>query len=216
MCGRLNVSDHKGVITLLEDLGMPIYPERPPRYNVAPTQSLDVVRMGEVPEHMLMSWGFSLTVQGKTKPVTKRVSNARSDKVWTSPMWRNAIAKNRALVPVTGFYEWKRVNKKPVQAFHITPTSGRAMWFAGIYKPGTEPEVSIVTTDANEGMSVVHNRMPVILSSANEALAWLQGDERETLDALMVSAAEDALRFTPVSSFVNKSTNEGPQCVVPN
>jgi len=219
MCGRVNVSDNEGVRILLESLGMTTWPTREPRFNIAPTQTLDVVSLDDELHLVPMSWGVSMTLPGKKGPVTRRVQNSRGDKVWSSRMWKPMIEHDRVLVPVNGFYEWKRENRKLVSAFYMTPAKGSAMFMAGICKRQTDdaekPEVSVVTTDANEPMSEVHDRMPVLLLSSNEAMAWLQESDRESLDALMQPASNDALRFTEVSDYVNKSSNEGPRCVAP-
>ena len=221
MCGRMNISDHEGIRSLLESLGMETWPVQKPRYNIAPTQALDVVKLdGDLPTLANMSWGISMKTKGaKGQPITRRIPNSRDDKVWTSYLWRYLIPEQRVLIPVNGFYEWKRKNKKLIAAYHITPAGKPAMFFAGIYrKPKDEQadplcEVSIVTTSANEAMSDVHDRMPVILSSQNAAMAWLLENDRETLDELMQPASNDALLFTQVSDYVNKSTNEGPECI---
>jgi len=222
MCGRMNVSDNEGVRVLLESLGMDTWPSREPRYNIAPTQTLDVVRPldDEGLELVPMHWGVSLTMPGKSgKIVTKNIQNSRSDKVWSSRMWKKMIAERRVLVPVNGFYEWKRKNRQLEAAYYITPAGKDAMFFAGIYRPSKDddekPEVSIVTTEANKAMSKVHDRMPVILTSQNQAMAWVQEDDRDSLDELMQPAANNALKFTVVSDYVNKSTNEGPECIEP-
>lgn len=219
MCGRVNVSDNEGVRLLLESMGMETWPARDPRYNIAPTQTLDVVKFDGDLTLEAMSWGVSMTLPGKNGMVTKRIQNSRDDKVWTSRLWKPLIENQRVLVPVNGFYEWKRVNKKLVAAFYITPANAAAMFFAGIYKvPKDElqkPEVSVITTVSNESMSEVHDRMPVILTSQNAAMAWLQDSDKASLTELMTSASNDTLRFTEVSNYVNKSSNEGAECIEP-
>lgn len=225
MCGRMNITDHAGVRQLLETLGLSLspkdWPGQSPRYNTAPTQTVDVVvHKSGLPVLVPMSWGVSMQTKGKKgQPLTRRIPNARDDKVWTSYLWRYLVPEQRVLIPVNGFYEWKRVNKKLVAAYHITPAKGSAMFFAGIYRiPKDEQnpcEVSIVTTGANQAMSEIHDRMPVILSSQNAAMAWIQENDRESLEELMQPACNDALVFTEVSSYVNKSTNEGEECIRP-
>ena len=220
MCGRVNVSDNDGVRLLLESFGMTTWPSRDPRFNVAPTQTLDVVLLDEEPVLMPMSWGLSMSLEGaKGQAIVKRVPNARDDKVWSSYLWRALMPEHRVLVPVNGYYEWKRENKKRVQAFYVTPANVAAMFIAGIYRPSgndsLKPEVSIITTVPNETMSQVHHRMPVILSSHNEAMAWIQETDQESISALMKPASNDALIFTEVSDYVNKSSNEGPECIAP-
>ncbi len=216
MCGRLNVHDNEGIRLLLESMGMQTWPTRDPRFNVAPTQSLDVVRFDESPVLETMSWGVSMTLKGKKgQPITKRVPNARDDKVWTSYLWRSLIPERRVLVPVNGFYEWMRENRKLKQAYYITPSHDAAMFLAGIYKATGDgkPEVSIITTAANDAMSQIHDRMPVIFTTQDEAMAWLQESDKQTQTQLMRPASNDALVFTPVSDYVNKSTNEGVECI---
>ncbi len=219
MCGRVNVSDNEGVRLLLESMGMQTWPTRDPRFNVAPTQTLDVVTFDGELALEAMSWGVSMTIPGKTGMVTKRVQNSRDDKVWSSRLWKPLIEHHRVLVPVNGFYEWKRENRKLVAAYHITPAHQGAMFFAGICKRSSDPsqhaEVSVITTAANDSMSQVHDRMPVILTSNNAAMAWLQESDKVSLTELMTATSNDALTFTPVSSYVNKSSNEGSQCIEP-
>lgn len=220
MCGRVNVSDNEGIRLLLESMGMNTWPTRTPRYNIAPTQTLDVVRLDGDLTLEAMSWGVSVMLPGKSGRVTKRIQNSRSDKVWSSRLWKPLIERQRVLVPVNGFYEWKRVNKKLVAAFYITPVNNTAMFFAGIYKSDSDtlqmPEVSVITTSANEAMSKVHDRMPVILTSHNSAMAWLQESDTHSLNELMTPVSNESLSFTQVSSYVNKSSNEGSACMEPS
>lgn len=221
MCGRVNVSDNEGVRLLLESLGMDTWPARDPRYNIAPTQQLDVICLQKdqaLP--VAMRWGLSLKVPGKSgNVVTRSVQNCRSDKVWVSPMWKPLITRQRALVPVNGFYEWRRKNKKIDAAFHISPAQKPAMFLAAVYRTGRDasaiPEVSVVTTDANQPMAAVHDRMPVILDSSNAAMSWLQDGDKDSLDQLMQPVDDTVLQFVKVGSYVNKSSNEGPECIEP-
>jgi putative SOS response-associated peptidase YedK len=198
---------------------MDTWPARDPRHNIAPTQTLDVVKLEGELTLEAMSWGVSMTLPGKNGMITKRIQNSRDDKVWSSRLWKPLIENQRVLVPVNGFYEWKRVNKKLVAAFYITPAHGSAMFFAGIYKQAKDDlhkaEVSVITTSANDAMSQVHDRMPVILNSHNAAMAWLQDGDKASLTELMTPASNETLRFTEVSSYVNKSSNEGPECIEP-
>jgi len=221
MCGRMNISDHEGIQWLLRSLGLSAAPTQKPRFNVAPTLELDVVNLVDGdPELTQMSWGVSMKTKGKKgQQIIRRIPNARDDKVWTSYLWRYLIPEQRVLIPVNGFYEWKRENKKLVAAYHITPSNAPAMFFAGIYRIPKEgvglAEVTIITTRANDAMSKVHDRMPVILTSQNAAMAWIQDNDQNSLDELMQPANNDVLTFTEVSAYVNKSTNEGQHCIEP-
>jgi putative SOS response-associated peptidase YedK len=93
------------------------------------------------------------------------------------------------------------------------------MFFAGIYTvpkdQSQKSQVSVITTSANEAMSEVHDRMPVILNSHNAAMAWLQENDKDSLSDLMTPASNEILRFTEVSSYVNKSSNGGSECIEP-
>lgn len=220
MCGRVNVSDNEGVRLLLESLGMKTWPGRGPRYNIAPTQTLDVVKLDEQPVLMPMSWGLSMSTEdAKGQAVIKRIPNARDDKVWSSYLWRSLMPQQRVLVPVNGYYEWKRENKKRVQTYYVTHASRAAMFIAGIYKhsehDSARPEVSVITTVPNETMSHVHDRMPVIFSSRHEAMAWLKETDKDSISGLMRPASNDALVYTEVGEYVNKSSNEGAECIAP-
>ena len=91
------------------------------------------------------------------------------------------------------------------------------MFFGGIYRESkdvdSKPEVSIITTAANETMGQIYHRMPVILSPGNEAMAWIQEFAKDSLDELMRSASNDLLALTPVTDYVKKLSNEGPKCI---
>ncbi len=219
MCGRINVSDNEGIRLLLEAMGMHTWPSREPRFNIVPSQTLDVVQLQEELKLAPMHWGVTMNPPGKHGMVKKSVKNARDDKLWSSRLWKPMIESGRVLIPVNGFYEWKRQNRKMVAAYHIAPAGSNAMFLAGLYKQSTaEPglnELVVVTTMANRTMSQVHDRMPVIFVSANEAMAWLQESDNTSLLPLIQPVADDVLRITEVDGYVNKSTNQGPRCVAP-
>lgn len=222
MCGRINVSDNEGVRLLLEMLGMETWPQRDPRYNIAPTQSLDVVGWhNEAPTLSSMRWGI---VPAWAKPGTfsRPLINARSETVREKPSFRNLIKSQRVLVPVNGYYEWHRENKTKTP-YYITPSTSAAMFIAGIYQKPTKAmvdeldkkaksDVCVLTIEANQSLSQVHNRMPILIS-ADDALTWIQPNSAESIDALLLQASNDALHYREVSSFVNSSRNEGPECI---
>lgn len=222
MCGRINVSDNEGVRLLLEMLGMDTWPQRDPRYNIAPTQSLDVVQWHDAtPILKAMHWGI---IPSWAKPDTfkRPLINARSETAWEKPSFKKLLANQRVLVPINGYYEWHRVNKTKTP-FYITPAESKAMFIAGIYQTPTaanieehgdnaKSDVCVLTIEANESLSQVHNRMPIILKP-EEALTWIQPGSREQIDALLRQASNDSLTFQKVSSYVNSSRNEGPECI---
>ena len=213
MCGRYaQFTPAEVVRQLFRTTGA--LPNLAPSWNVAPTQSAPVVRRHpETGERHLdpLRWGllprWVKDAKGARQPI-----NARAETVSTSPMFRQAYAKRRCLVPAVAFYEWKAEagGKQPMA---IAPASGEGMAFAGIWENwrGEGDEVvrtfAIVTTDANAPMRTVHDRMPVILAPDGWA-EWLEGDDPAHL---MRPAPDDLLRFWPVSRAVNSPRNNGPE-----
>jgi len=222
MCGRINVSDNEGVRLLLAMLGMEVWPSRDPRFNVAPSQVLDVVGwQNEAPTHQVMKWGL-LPTWAKPDTFSAPLINARSETIHEKPSFRNLISKNRVLIPINGFYEWRRTGKVKEPHF-VQPAHAGAMFIAGLYQPcestssndaADQPQVCVVTVEANETMSKVHHRMPVILNP-EDALTWIQPTDKNTLDKLMVPASNDALKICEIGDYVNSARNEGPECIAP-
>lgn len=219
MCGRINVSDNEGVRLLLSMLGMETWPSREPRFNIAPTQTLDVVQWRDQPVLTGMKWGL-IPPWAKPGQFSSPLINARSETIRTKPSFRQLIATQRVLIPINGFYEWLREGKSKTP-YYVSPTEQAAMFVAGIYQQSSKPnedgslkkpEVCVVTTEANAAMAKVHHRMPVILP-VETALSWIDNDDRDTIDELMKPASNQPLRLKQVSSYVNSSRNEGPQCI---
>jgi len=222
MCGRINVSDNEGVRLLLAMLGMEVWPSRDPRFNVAPSQSLDVVIwQDDAPAHQSMKWGL-LPAWAKPGTFSAPLINARSETIHEKPSFKKLIANHRVLIPINGFYEWRRTGKVKEPHF-IKPAHAGAMFIAGLYQPPSNqsssdgPEraqVCSVTVESNETMSRVHHRMPAILSP-EDARTWIQPSDKDTLDRLMVPASNDTLEISEVGDYVNSARNEGPECVAP-
>ena len=220
MCGRINVSDNEGVRFLLSMLGMETWPSREPRFNIAPTQTLDVVQWHDKPILSSMRWGL-LPAWAKPGQFSAPLINARSETIRSKPSFRQLIVKQRALIPINGFYEWRREGKIKTP-FYIHPKDQPAMFLAGIYQLPTveknddgsdkKPEVCVVTTAANSVFEQVHHRMPVILP-VDQALSWIDNNDADRIDALMQPASNDTLDIKQVNSYVNSSRNEGPACL---
>ena len=224
MCGRINVSDNEGVRLLLAMLGMEVWPSREPRFNVAPTQSLDVVQWQNELILTPMRWGLTPT-WAKPGQFSAPLINARSETIRQKPSFRKLIADRRVVIPINGFYEWHREGKAK-RPLYIDAANHPALLLAGIFqepKPtesSTEqnigqPAVCVVTTAANETMQPIHHRMPLILSPA-DALTWIQESDTALIDSLMRPASNDALRIKQVGSYVNSTRNQGPQCLEPD
>jgi len=220
MCGRINVSDNEGVRLLLAMLGMEVWPSRDPRFNIAPSQTLDVLRLTEQTLcHEKMKWGL-LPAWAKPGKFSQPLINARSETIHEKPSFKKLITEHRAVIPINGFYEWNREGKVKTPYF-VKPTAGDAMFIGALFqppKPTTDeqetlmPQVCVVTVAANDTMSRVHHRMPVILEP-DAAHTWLQENDRDSLSDLMRPASNDALSIVEVSNYVNSARNEGPECV---
>lgn len=215
MCGRINVSDHKGVQALLDRLGVSLDPAAfQPRYNIAPGAVLTAVFRTEAPQAAQMVWGV-LPPWAGPRTFERPLINARAETIWDKPSFRGLIRGTRAVIPVTGFYEWKRAGSTR-QPYYFSSRSGEALPLAGLYQIDHDGimQCCIVTTAANGTMAPVHDRMPVVLA-ADAMAAWLGDDDRGDLDALMAPAPDDRLQARAVTPYVNNARNEGPQCAAP-
>jgi putative SOS response-associated peptidase YedK len=168
MCGRYTLRVSPAELAEIFETLRTI--EWSPRYNIAPTQTVVAVRQGEQGRELArVRWGL-IPSWAKDAKIGNNLINARADGVATKPSFRHAFKKKRCLIPVDGFYEWQVVpGQKTKQPFHIGLQDAPVFAFAGLWESWTDPEgkpvesSSIITTDANEAMAAVHNRMPVIL-----------------------------------------------------
>jgi putative SOS response-associated peptidase YedK len=189
-----------------------------PRYNVALTHVMPVVAgSAEGPKVRGMMWGY-VPFQERAKPRMRMLPNARAETAAKSPTFRQAAARRRCLVPANGFYEWKTLGKvKLPQVFMLQGEEPFA--FAGIWEAAEErlPETfAILTTEPNELVRPIHDRMPVILTV--ETMARWIGDQPLPEDeylALIQPLAAERMICRPVNRFVSNSRNEGPQCLAP-
>jgi putative SOS response-associated peptidase YedK len=194
-------------------------PNLKPTWNMAPTMDAPVIRRH--PEsgqrHLdLLTWGFIPSFTKSLKQARRPV-NARAETVTTSPMFANAFARRRCLIPAAAFYEWQAgpAGKTP---FAIARTDGDPMAFAGVWEGWRSPEgdiirtFAILTTTANTLMSVLHERMPVILEPADWA-GWLGEAEADPV-AMLRPLPDAALRIWPVDKQVGNVRNDGPNLLV--
>lgn len=216
MCGRINVSDHPGVQALLDLLDIPLHPEHfKKRYNITPgAQLFAALQEGEKPTGVFMEWGI-LPVWAKPGKFSRPLINARAETVWEKPSFKKLIQKTRIVIPINGFYEWRRENTKKT-AFHIQGKDKSSLAVGGIYQISKDGvmQCCIVTTAANSRMSEVHDRMPVILPP--EAMAdWLNSNDQAQLNSLMQPASDNTIEITQVSSYVNNAQHDDERCIEP-
>lgn len=200
------------------------FAELGPRYNVAPTQPIEVVVRrddGRVIE--LHRWGL-VPAFAKSLAMGSRHINARAETVATTPAFRASFARRRCIIPADGFYEWRReTGGKRKQPFLIHAADDRPLAFAGVWAPWKDPATgewistaAVVTTQANATVAQLHNRMPVILGPSQWPI-WSDPEIRDPglLTDLLRPAADSILTLTAVSSAVNNANNEGPELLLP-
>jgi len=219
MCGRFTL--HLPVELLAEMFGLPELPGLVPRYNIAPTQAVAVVRSsGTFRSLDLLRWGL-VPSWAKDISAGSRMINARSENLPDKPAFRNAVRFRRCIVPASGFYEWKPEGSRKIP-YYIRLSDGAPMGFAAIWEAWKTPEGSsletfaILTTSANPLIAPIHDRMPVILHPDTYGL-WLDQDTSnpKLLQPLYPPYPADLLTLHPVSARVNSPRNDDPACIEP-
>jgi putative SOS response-associated peptidase YedK len=226
MCGRYVITSTPKAIRALFGYGE--QPNFPPRYNVAPTQPIPVVRLLDGKRAFaLMRWGLlpSWVKDPKTFPL---LINARGESVLDKPAFRNAMRRRRCLIPADGFYEWQARDaswpKRPhfVRARRDAGGNAPPLAFAGLWETWTGPNgeeidtAAIVTTNANRTLSVLHGRMPVFVPKEAFEL-WLDCANVEAdVAAALIRPADDALlEAYEISPAVNRVANDSEALIVP-
>jgi putative SOS response-associated peptidase YedK len=220
MCGRYVITSPPAAIRAL--FGYPEQPNFPPRYNVAPTQPIPIVRLNEGRRHFaLVRWGL-IPAWVKDPKGFSLLINARAESVLDKPAFRNAMRRRRCLIPADGFYEWREAAGRK-QAYFVRRKDGGPSAFAGLYETWTGPNgeeldtAAIVTTTANRTLSLIHDRMPVIMPPQAFDL-WLDCTKVDapTAAAFLVPARDDALEAYQVSPAVNRVANDTPALIAPS
>jgi putative SOS response-associated peptidase YedK len=214
MCGRYVITSAPEAIRALFRYWE--QPDFPPRYNVAPTQPVPIVRLAAgVRSLALVRWGFVPAWVKDPRNFTLLV-NARGESVSERAAFRNAMARRRCLFPADGFYEWKAGGEKS-RPYFVRPRGGGPIAFAGLWETwmgpnGEEVETAcILTTAANRLLAPIHDRMPVVI--APEAFdLWLNCAEVDatTAAALIAPAPEDLFEAYEISTAVNRAANDSP------
>jgi putative SOS response-associated peptidase YedK len=221
MCGRYNlITDAEALVDFFEiDRVLVEAKALRPRYNIAPGQSVPIIRnAGQGNELLLARWG--LIPHWSRDPSTKYSTiNARAETVAEKPSYRDAFKRKRCLIPANGFYEWKRDGDKKTP-HHIHAPDNGLLAFAGVWdhwdKQGEGfDSCSIIVTTASTIMQPIHERMPVILNPAQYS-TWLNPAHynRAQLESMLVPYA-GSLETCRISRFVNSPAHDGPECVEP-
>ncbi len=190
-------------------------PNFPPRYNIAPTQPIPIIRINAgVTEFALVRWGLVPSWQ-KEFPSSKPLINARAETLLEKPSFKKAAMRRRCLMPVNGFYEWQRTKDTTPKPYFIKRKDGGLFVLAGIWEHwqdanGNELEsAAIITTQANQTLKPIHHRMPVILDKTAQA-HWLDTTEFSATEVCqdLKPADDDLLTAYQVSTRVNKVAND--------
>ena len=216
MCGRY--AFYSPAEAVRRSFALDDVPALEPRYNIAPTQPVPVIRAAEGGRHELsmLHWGL-VPKWAKDKAVGNRMINARAETIAEKPAYRDAFRRRRCLVAADGWYEWQPApgGKKP---WFIRLREERPLAFAGLWERWKDPadgslleSCTIVTTEAAASIRKIHERMPVVLPE-NEWDRWMDPaySDAETLATKLGPYDAKALVFWPVSRAVNAPRNEGP------
>jgi putative SOS response-associated peptidase YedK len=207
MCGRYSLHANPDVIALM--YGLSQIPAIQPRYNIAPTSQVLIIRKNEA---AMVRWGL-VPRWAKDPSIGARMNNARAETVAEKPSFREAYRKRRCLIPASGFYEWKLESGRK-QPYYIYPSGGALFSFAGLWEQWQDLQTcAIITTEANAKMAAVHDRMPVIVSPA-EYSAWLSGDAYEKV--ALRPCTEAAIEIRRVSRTVNNTRNDTSSLIEPD
>ena len=218
MCGRYTL--RTPVDSLVEAFDVVDYPSSlSPNYNVAPTQEVAaVVEEDEKRKLELFQWGL-IPSWAKDPGIGNKMINARAETVSEKPSFRIAFKRRRCLILADGFYEWQKTDDGK-QPYHIKMQDGSPFAFAGLWETWRDEEeirsCTIITTNANDLMSEIHHRMPVILHPEDYGL-WLDPDfdEKEPLTTLLKPYPAGAMEAYTVSRRVNKPSNNEPSVLEP-
>ena len=237
MCGRFTLRSNLHLI--LQQFSLDEGPALVPRYNIAPTQMVPVVRATQSGRELAMvRWGL-IPSWSQDEKIGYRLINSRSETAAEKPSFRAAFRRRRCLVVTDGFYEWKKVSTNGESAksaerkagtvkqpYYIHMRDERPFAFAGLWESWRGPKgaeldsplesCSILTTEPNALMQSIHDRMPVILPPDDYAM-WLD-PSFEGIDALRELQRPfdgDDLIADPVRTLVNSPRNESPDCVLP-
>lgn len=211
MCGRISFAVDPNVLGSLYDVHIGV--DYRPRYNVAPSDDLLAVRNDAPREATLLTWGFVPHWVDDPADAPTPI-NARSETVHEKRMFAEAFRERRCAIFADGFYEWegKRGSKQP---YRVERRDREPFTFAGlwdVWEPADGPTrrtCTVLTTEANDVVGEVHDRMPVMLERGEEA-TWLGGDGPMAWRSVLDPYPDDPLRVYPISKRVNDPSNDDP------
>ena len=192
-----------------------------PQYNIFPSQTIPCIIQDVTGKRVIkfFRWGL-IPGWAKDPKIGNRLINARSETVETKPAFRSAFKYRRCLIPSSGFFEWKRIEKRK-HPYFIGISNGEPFAFAGIWEHWTDPDgkavetCAILTTTCNDLVGDIHNRMPVILKSGDYDL-WLNPEAPvDALKNLMKPFPAELMETHEVTNLVNNPRCNTPECIIP-
>ena len=220
MCGRFTITLEAADLQL--DLGIANMPaDWQPRFNVAPTQLVATLVDASSRQAEWLRWGL-IPSWAKDPTIASSLINARSETVAEKPSFRQAFNRRRCLILADGFFEWKRSasQKGPAQPYYFQRIDKKPFAFAGLWETWKPPEgelvrsCTLITCAANEIVSPVHERMPVMLSGES-MWNWLELSSPDALKAILRPYPSDVMTAFPISRLVNNAKIESPDIVKP-
>ena len=221
MCGRFSLTDIDSIfsrfgVIISKDINKKITPH----YNIAPTQKIPVIYKDKNQENRIefMKWGL-VPYWAKDPKIGYKMINARAETLTQKPSFKHLLKSKRCLVPSSGFYEWKRIDKRKVP-YYIGIKNSRIFSFAGLYdnwkdSVGNELKTfTIITTNSNNTLKPIHNRMPVILEEEFEE-DWLdvKTHDFDSLKQMLKPYPDDKMIAYAVSTEVNNPSNDNPELI---
>lgn len=220
MCGRFVLKDN------IEDLSSCFQIDNvddlllEARYNIYPGQNVPVIIMEERKKFVMMRWG--LVPSWSNDPLIGfQMINARAETLSQKPSFKNSFKKHRCIIPCSGFYEWKKVDKKTKVPYFIRLRNGTPFALAGLWDRwnkdgGYLTTFTIITTTPNNIIEPIHDRMPVILKSENHDM-WINPDitDTENISDFLKPYPSEEMELYEISTFVNNPKNDSPECIEP-
>lgn len=216
MCGRYTLTID--IKTVAEKFGVPATLDTSPRYNIAPTQEVVSVMRNGASHLEWLRWGL-IPSWAKDESIGSRMINARAETLTEKPSFKGLLRSKRCLIVADGFYEWKQENGSKVPMY-MTLKSGEPFAFAGLWdlwkSPGGEHirSCTIITTEPNDLVAPIHNRMPAILLPGAYA-DWLDPDMRDeqALSHWLAPYPAEEMTARPVSRLVNDPRRDSPELI---
>jgi putative SOS response-associated peptidase YedK len=217
MCGRIVIATPVGSIVDYFEVHDPRVTAQPPRFNVAPSTPILLVRdSGDARILKPARWGLT-PAWARSLDNGPRPINARAEPVRTSRLFKHAVAQRRCLLPADGFYEWPARGGRRKQPYYIHRTDGQLLALGGIWETWHEgaadalTSAAIITTPANHVISTLHERMPLVVEPGDWE-AWLLG---EVAAELLRPAAAAVRSWHAVDRAVGNIRHDAPHLIEP-